>query len=55
MCPPKYTPKKPQFPKGRIEYEHGDTKGLKIIVGIITVIGVAIFVVGKYLQCKGLI
>lgn len=37
MCPPKFRPEKPQFPKGRVEQEYGSkARDVPVVVFIVT-------------------
>lgn len=57
MCPPKFMPEKPKFPKGRIEPEHGSsTREVPIVVTVVAALVVlAVSFLHTYLKETGVL
>lgn len=57
MCPPKFRPEKPQFPKSRVEQEYGsNAKKLPMVVFVVTALVVlAVSFLRAYLKETGVL
>ena len=57
MCPPKFRPEKPQFPKSRVEQEYGsNAQKLPTVVFVVTALAVlAVSFLRAYLKETGVL